>query len=99
MNTREHEITSFRPDEASVHYFNKYRANPAIAIWATVIRTDAVCSNTNLRLCLLSEAEFIAGIKIKPVGIVVIAMTKTNKKASKFLNAKVYEAIIATLNT
>ena len=81
------------------HYFNKYRANPAIAIWATVIRTDAVCSNTNLRLCLLSEAEFIAGIKIKPVGIVVIAMTKTNKKASKFLNTKVDEAIIATLNT
>ena len=81
------------------HYFNKYRANPAIAIWANVIRTDAVCSNTNLRLCLLSEAEFIAGIKIKPVGIVVIAMTKTNKKASKFIKTRMNEAIVATLIT
>ena len=99
MNTREHEITSFRPDEASVHYFNKYRANPAIAIWATVIRTDAVCSNTNLRLCLLSEAEFIAGIKNSPVGIVETDMKKINKNASKFVTTKIGEATKATMNT
>ena len=82
-----------------VHYSNKYKANPAIAIWANVIIMDAACSRTNLRLCLLSEAEFIAGIKIKPVGIVVIAIKKTNKKASKFLNTKIHEATMATLNT
>ena len=80
-------------------YFNRYKENPAIIIWANVIRTDAVCSITNLRLCLLSEAKFIAGINIKPVGIVVIAMKKINKKASKFLNNKMDEAIVATLKT
>ena len=47
-----------------LNYSNKYKANPATAIWAKVIRMETVCSSTNLRLCLLSEAEFIAGIKI-----------------------------------
>ena len=82
-----------------LHYSNKYKANPAIPIWANVIRTDAVCSNTNLRLCLWSAAKFIAGISTKLVGIVVIAMMKTNKKASKFIKTKMNEAIVATLIT
>jgi len=68
-------------------------------IWANVIKTDKLCSNRNLRLSLFSEAKFIAGIKIKPAGMVVIAIKKINKKASKFLNTKIDEATMATLNT
>ena len=79
MNTRDHETTSFKTEKQVLYYSNKYKANPATAIWANVIRIEVVCSITNLRLCLLSAAKFIAGIRTKLVGIVVIAMMKINK--------------------
>ncbi len=82
-----------------LNYSNKYKANPATAIWANVIKMEAVCSSKNLRLCLLSAAKFIAGIRTKLVGIVVIAMMKINKKASKFIKTRMNEAIVATLIT
>ena len=46
-----------------------------------------------------NPTKFIAGISTKLVGIVVIAMMKINKKASKFIKTKMNEAIVATLIT
>ena len=66
---------------AVVYFTDEHEAN-------SVTNTDALCSNTNLRFNFLSEAEFIAGIKISPVGITVTAIKKIKRNTSKFSKNK-----------
>ena len=58
-------------------------------MWAMVINKERLWSNTNFRFIPLSEAEFIAGIKSSPVGMVETDMKKINKNASKFVTTKI----------